>query len=490
MHRQSFNQLPPLRQSLSSSSLRSDDPGPTTIEPDSSSSRVVSYVNGSGSSTVHQSSPHTHDQYRQPRQYPPLTLPLPGPIAAVGAKQSSTSQSQYRNSEASSASQQHPPTSYYAASSREESSPQASRASSSRSHHSDMMYSNYPQQYSGHQLPSNAQYGGALPQQQAGRMLPSAHAGMLPPVYPQSTYAASSLPGPSPYDNSSAQQILTPSSTTHTLMSTSSTAALGADASFQGTRGNYRYELRVEQQPQRARMCGFGDKDRRPITPPPCVRLVVKSIDTGQEVDVDRLDGAFFVLQVDLWDQDGNRDVNIIRASSSAPSQSISTAVQMGYPPPASPMYVDNLGYNMNQFAMPNYVMPQTVPHQNQHMVFTRNLIGSLTVNASQLKDTEGNAGFWFVLSDLSVRTEGWFRLRMTFIDVGTPSANGGDSELNRHRCPVLSSIFSDRFQVYSAKKFPGVIESTPLSKCFAHQGIKIPIRKDGKGDKNDDDDG
>jgi Velvet factor len=36
-------------------------------------------------------------------------------------------------------------------------------------------------------------------------------------------------------------------------------------------------------------------------------------------------------------------------------------------------------------------------------------------------------------------------------------------------------------FQVYSAKKFPGVIESTPLSKAFASQGIKIPIRKDVK---------
>jgi hypothetical protein len=35
---------------------------------------------------------------------------------------------------------------------------------------------------------------------------------------------------------------------------------------------------------------------------------------------------------------------------------------------------------------------------------------------------------------------------------------------------------------VYSAKKFPGVVESTQLSKCFATQGIKIPIRKDGPG--------
>ena len=33
---------------------------------------------------------------------------------------------------------------------------------------------------------------------------------------------------------------------------------------------------------------------------------------------------------------------------------------------------------------------------------------------------------------------------------------------------------------MYSAKKFPGVVESTILSKCFATQGIKIPIRKDG----------
>jgi len=35
---------------------------------------------------------------------------------------------------------------------------------------------------------------------------------------------------------------------------------------------------------------------------------------------------------------------------------------------------------------------------------------------------------------------------------------------------------------VWSAKKFPGVKESTPLSKCFAAQGVKIPIRKDGGG--------
>lgn len=74
----------------------------------------------------------------------------------------------------------------------------------------------------------------------------------------------------------------------------------------------------------------------------------------------------------------------------------------------------------------------------------------------------------------------------MNFIDVG---AAIGDIRqgANRGTAPVLAAVFSQPFQVFSAKKFPGVIESTDISKTFAGQGIKIPIRKDaGKGeDKN-----
>ena len=56
------------------------------------------------------------------------------------------------------------------------------------------------------------------------------------------------------------------------------------------------------------------------------------------------------------------------------------------------------------------------------------------------------------------------------------------DGGLNTGFAPVLASVFSDVFTVWSAKKFPGVKESTALSKCFATQGVKIPIRKDGGG--------
>jgi hypothetical protein len=84
--------------------------------------------------------------------------------------------------------------------------------------------------------------------------------------------------------------------------------------------------------------------------------------------------------------------------------------------------------------------------------------------------------------------------LRFSFVNVGAPGGVKGKDDvaakLNMGRAPILASCFSEVFNVYSAKKFPGVCESTPLSKTFATQGIKIPIRKDanvrGGGDDED----
>lgn len=71
--------------------------------------------------------------------------------------------------------------------------------------------------------------------------------------------------------------------------------------------------------------------------------------------------------------------------------------VQMQQSSPAFPQ-----GFSQSQ---PPYAQgPQS------HGMYTRNLIGSLTVNAFTLTDTDDNVGHWFVLQDLSVRTEGVFR--------------------------------------------------------------------------------
>ena len=54
------------------------------------------------------------------------------------------------------------------------------------------------------------------------------------------------------------------------------------------------------------------------------------------------------------------------------------------------------------------------------------------------------DAGF-FVFPDLSVRTEGTYRLKLTLFEV---------IGANVHHC---KSIFSAPFYVYTAKKFPGM---------------------------------
>lgn len=79
-------------------------------------------------------------------------------------------------------------------------------------------------------------------------------------------------------------------------------------------------------------------------------------------------------------------------------------------PAPSMPAYANYPpGHYPGAVAAPMPYLPITVaPNSNQQ--FTRNLIGSLTVNAAKLKDPDGNTGYWFVLQDLSVRTEGWFR--------------------------------------------------------------------------------
>ena len=153
------------------------------------------------------------------------------------------------------------------------------------------------------------------------------------------------------------------------------------------------------------------------------------------------MDTSFYVLTVDLWSADGSREVNLVRHSATSPS--ISAATSSSYPPPpqtppppygyqqAQPPYQNSYGqipnhhnsygptsamlggyysgptpggYYANQ--MPHGGPPPSAPSG----MFTRNLIGSLSASAFKLTDPNNKIGVWFILQDLSVRTEGNFR--------------------------------------------------------------------------------
>ncbi|KAF9237961.1 velvet factor-domain-containing protein, partial [Melanogaster broomeanus] len=194
-------------------------------------------------------------------------------------------------------------------------------------------------------------------------------------------------------------------------------------------RDRLEYELKVRQEPKQARMCGVG-ADRRPIDPPPIIQLRVIDPHTRQPPSPANPDG-----------EDGD------------------------------PNYAHSFLQNPYYFMFASLAKPDddTELHWLKDNK-TRCTTGSVVSSLYHLKDTENrneDAGF-FVFPDLSVRTEGSYRLKLSLFEVVGNTV--------RH----CKSIYSQPFYVYTAKKFPGMeAESTPLSCSLADQGIKIRIRKD-----------
>ncbi|KAF9481854.1 hypothetical protein BDN70DRAFT_875805 [Pholiota conissans] len=121
--------------------------------------------------------------------------------------------------------------------------------------------------------------------------------------------------------------------------------------------------------------------------------------------------------------------------------------------------------------------IPATVPPLPRH-TYTRTLVGPLSANACRLLDEHRKPGIFFLFQDLSVRTEGSFRLRMRLMNVGAPPApEMGAQRVHNDVSPVLAQTFTEQFTVYSAKRFPGVPDTTALSIAFGNQGQKLPLR-------------
>lgn len=189
-----------------------------------------------------------------------------------------------------------------------------------------------------------------------------------------------------------------------------------------------RYNLQVIQQPERARACGSGAKssaDRRPVDPPPIVELRV--FENDQEITFAY--NANFFLHASL---ENARAIAPGRAPATAPSFPVLTGT-----PVAGMAYLD-----------------RPTP-----------------------------AGY-FIFPDLSVRHEGKYRLSFALfenlsevkdLDPEDPDVIFDGNHFVTHRAEVKSAPFT----VFSAKKFPGLSESTALSRMVAEQGCRVRIRRD-----------
>ena len=100
--------------------------------------------------------------------------------------------------------------------------------------------------------------------------------------------------------------------------------------------------------------------------------------------------------------------------------------------------------------------------------------------------DERGARGSCFVFSDLSVRQAGSYRLKFRLLRVD-PNRIPVDG-----RCPILGEVESERFEVYTAKEFPGMKASSALIKALRRQGLNVGVKKGrdaGRRRSNVDDD-
>lgn len=102
-------------------------------------------------------------------------------------------------------------------------------------------------------------------------------------------------------------------------------------------------------------------------------------------------------------------------------------------------------------------------PSDNLGTALTGNLVSSL----HRLKDTDNSDGAFFVFGDLSVKIEGTFRLQFNLF------------EMRHDACFYIRGIVSDNFTAYAGKNWPGMSESTFLTRSFSDQGVRLRLRKE-----------
>ena len=125
-----------------------------------------------------------------------------------------------------------------------------------------------------------------------------------------------------------------------------------------------------------------------------------------------------------------------------------------------------------------------TTPDPNNTDKHSRRLMGTLVASPFVGTDPEAPAsdhennrlGCFFIFHDLSCRQNGLYRLRFTLMVVGADLMSIGG------RTPTMGVVDSDVFEVYSAKDFPGMRSSTPLTRDLKRQGANVQVKKGNEG--------
>lgn len=199
-----------------------------------------------------------------------------------------------------------------------------------------------------------------------------------------------------------------------------------------------KYSIRMRQEPIAARACGFGERDRRVIDPPPILQMHVDSSNSTKEEMSAMLRSNYCVVHCTLWDPATDKE---------------------------------------------DTAMPGGNDKRQQ-----RRLMGTLVSSPFVGKDEHNVEGCFFTFPDLSVRTPGTYALKFSLVVLDPMNMRPGGSAM------IRSSAMSAPFQVWNAKDFCGMRPSTELTKRLKHQGCLISVKKgnaktNGMGRDDDEED-
>lgn len=175
------------------------------------------------------------------------------------------------------------------------------------------------------------------------------------------------------------------------------------------------YRISLRQQPSAARACGFGEKDRRAIDPPPIVQVTIDDPHATAEEISRRLRHPFSVVQCTIWNEAGDQDLSTMH--------------------------------------MPDEPRPQ------------RRLMGTTVASPFIGLDENDEEGCFFCFPDLSCRTYGSYRLKFLLVVLDPARSTQGT------KTPISAETMSNVFTAYVAKYFHGMQASTALTKRLREQG-------------------
>lgn len=143
-------------------------------------------------------------------------------------------------------------------------------------------------------------------------------------------------------------------------------------------------------------------------------------------------------------------------------------------PPPILQLDVDPSQDPLQVYITSPYLFVQTFlmgPNDSDPDPDMNSLAGNTCTSGHVVKDGRGVHNMMFCLNDLSVKKEGTYRLRFCLFKLNTTT---GEVE-------KLTSVCSQPFTTYSGRHFPGMSESTTMTRLLVDAGVRLRLRKESK---------